>query len=734
MLTPGSATTRALFTATIFLGSFLLFLVQPLVARLVLPKLGGAPSVWNTAMLFFQAMLLAGYLYAHGVSRLAPRMQVWVHLALFGVAALTLPLGLRDWMPGAESDPAVWLLGLLLASIGPLFFVVSAQAPLMQAWYARTGDAPDPYFLYAASNAGSLLALFAYPLGVEPLLRLSTQLLIWSIGFVLLAGLVLLCGLRVPRDATAAVEADDAPAPSWGQRLRWTALAAVPSGLLISTTTHLTTDVMAMPLLWVIPLGLYLVTFIVAFAEGGSGFVRHAQRIAAPLMLVLGSYVFLAAGSVALLMAVAGLVLLFYVALALHGRLAALRPHPSRLTDFYLWVSVGGMLGGLFCAIVAPSVFDWAYEHPILLVTAALLLPAEPFIPRLMRLWTSKAVRWAVPIAALPLSLWAGERLLNAPSDALAAITLGVLALLAVAAIGRPAIFATLFAAVMLTLGGWNTIDTSTIPGARERSFFGIYAVRASAYRGTRELVHGTTLHGVQSLAPELADEPMTYYAPESGVGRAFAAAPELIGPGARMAFVGLGTGTLACYAEPGQRWTAFEIDPVIARIARDPRYFSYLQRCAPDIEIVMGDARLRLAERRDAFDMLAVDAFSSDAIPLHLLTAEAFDTYARALSAKGVLLVHISNRHLDLEPVVAAAAKRMGWQARRLGYRPAKDLPLSLQYSPSVWIALTRDAAGMERLKIETGGGERWTKLEERPGFEAWTDDYASVLPLLKY
>lgn len=726
-------TRRTLFTLTIFVGSFLLFLIQPLVARLALPRLGGAPAVWNTAMLFYQAVLLLGYLYAHALARLPARTQAIAHLALLAGAALMLPIGLADLTPPTTSNPAPWLLGLLAASIGPLFFAVAAQAPLMQAWYAA-GDDRDPYFLYAASNAGSLLALLAYPFVVEPNVTLGAQSWLWSGGYLALIALVGLCAWRTgPAIAVAAPPAARAPI-AWRQRGRWILLAFVPSGLLLSTTTHLTTDVMAMPLLWVAPLALYLVTFIIAFSSAGQIFADQALKVAPALLLVLGSFVFITVGSLALIIAAAGLVLLFYVGLALHAELARSRPPVANLTEFYLWVSVGGMLGGLFCGLLAPLLFDWTYEHPILLVLAAVLLPAKPLLKRIGRLWQRRPTRWLLryllPLLSLGVSLWVAERIALGPDTRFAAfIAVAGMALAAVVAIGHRKAFAVHFAAIMLALGGWHALDVSTIPHARERSFFGIYTLEGSRSRMTRQLLHGTTLHGVQSTVEGYKSEPITYYARDSGVGRALSIA----GPNASIGFVGLGTGTLACYAEPGQRWTAFEIDPAIVRIARDPRLFSYVDRCKPDLRIDLGDARLRLDGYRQAFDLLAVDAFSSDAIPLHLMTAEAFETYGRALKPGGLLLVHISNRHLDLEPVVAAIARRQGWTAALRDYDPPDEQPRGLMYTRSQWIMLSKDPAAVQRVRDLSREAD-WRALRPRPGFEAWTDDYASALPLLKY
>ncbi|WP_439533986.1 spermidine synthase [Polymorphobacter sp.] len=729
---------RPLFVITVLVGSFLLFLIQPMFARMVMPRLGGSSSVWLVAMLFYQAVLLGGYLYAHALQRLALRRQMVVHLALFGVAGLTLPVATATWVPDAGAwPPALSLLALLVVSIGPVFLVVSAQAPLMQAWFARSDDpaAGAPYFLYAASNAGSLAALFAYPLLIEPAARLATQGWAWSAGFAGLLLLVALAGWAALRRPGVAIGAPRG-AVTGRQRLRWTLLALVPSGLLLSTTAHLTTDIMAIPLLWVIPLAVYLLSFIIAFGPGGAGATRIAVGAAPVLLLLLGGSTFFTVSAAVVFYAASGVVLLFVVALALHGTLAAERPAAGNLTDYYLWISVGGALGGVVCALLAPLLFDWGYEHPLLLIAAALLLPARPVAAWAERLWTGRAgtaMRWVLPVAALAASL-AGASWMGQQTDA-SLMAMIFIMLAALVSIGRAAWFAWALLMLMMTLGGWKHFDPAYAPVERTRSFFGIYTVSDSQSRRVRELQHGTTLHGVQSLDADTATRPTSYYAPGSGVGRVFAAAPVLFGPQARMAFVGLGSGTLACYAQAGQRWTAFEIDPAMVAIARDRRLFSYVERCTPDLRIIVGDARLMLArEPAASVDMLAVDAFSSDAIPLHLMTAEAFRVYARALSADGVLLIHISNRYLDLEPVVAAMARSEGWSARIRRFVPATaDVPGQAD-SMSVWIALTRSPARMGQVIAATGDAPAdWARLRERPGMQPWTDDFASILPALK-
>ncbi len=726
---------RPVYVFTILTGSFLLFLVQPLVGRIVLPVLGGSPNVWNIAMLFYQGVLLGGYLYAHALQRLAVRVQMLIHLAVFGVAAITLPIGLAGWYPApGDGDPALWLIGLLAASIGPVFFAVSAQAPMMQAWFARTGDpdAENPYFLYAASNLGSFAALLAYPLLVEPMAGLPLQRLGWSAGFVALAGLVLLCGLLARGGAATAAPARPYPT-SWRERLRWAGLAAVASGLLLSTTTHLTTDLMAMPLLWVVPLGLYLLSFVAGFSAAGPRLTAMAVRLTPILLLLVGGPLFLAGNGPqwGVALALAGLVLLLVVTLALHGTLAIERPPAAGLTSFYLWLSVGGALGGLFCALVAPALFSWPWEHPLLLLVAAVLVPGRAT----GGLAAQRSGQLAILLAGLLMVvLLAGPSRLFSPGgslapslSALAAVL--VLLLLAITAIGQRWLFVVMLALLMLGVGGSRRLQ-AVLDGQHTRSFFGVYTVRDRPEQQLRQLMHGTTLHGIQSQRPDLQREPMTYYVRDSGVGRALALAPQLFGPAARIGVVGLGAGTLACYAQPGQRWTMFEIDPEVVRIARQD--FTYLSQCNPGIAMVVGDARLTLQQQpAGGFDLLAVDAFSSDSIPLHMMTREALAIYGRALERDGLLLIHISNRFLDLEPVLAALARDGGWQARILRYEPQGMPAPGMVRAQSLWVALSRDPARLQALAAAGGG---WQPLRQDAAVPVWRDDFASVLPVISW
>jgi SAM-dependent methyltransferase len=723
---PGERYARPLFLATILTGSFLLFLVQPMVARMALPRLGGAPAVWNSAMVVFQALLLGGYAYAHFLARLTPRLQAGVHLVLFAIAVLWLPIGVgaATLPPGAQ--PALWAPWFLLGSIGPLFFLVSAQAPLMQRWYALESARGEPYALYAASNLGSFAGLIAYPIAVEPLLTLRQQSLLWTAGYALLVLLVAAAALTIPADVVEAKPERASPAPQARRVLHWVALAAVPSGLMLSTTTHLTTDIVAVPLLWVVPLGLYLLSFVIAFAAGRR--TAHLFTAIAPLVLLIAGGFALSEGSgQPLFNATVGLVLLLVTAVALHAELYRLRPAADRLTGFYLAMAAGGALGGLFCAVIAPLVFDWAYEHPLLLLAAALLVPQRPFIPWANDLppWS----RWAMAAAALALSYAADMRALAWIDSSWAAILSILISLIVLHFVGWRALFAVGLGALMLSYGGWQKLEQSEA-GLRTRSYFGIYTVSHRSHPPSRLLTHGTTLHGIQNLTPGEETEPTTYYARGSGVGQAMSAAPILYGAGARIGVVGLGTGTLSCYARPGQDWRVFEIDPAMVRIARTR--FSFLARCAPAARIVLGDARLSLAgQPPGSLDLLAVDAFSSDAVPMHLLTREAFAVYGRVLQPQGLLLVHISNRYLDLEPVLAARA-RDGWTGLVYAYVPEPE-DVARNMTMSIWVAMSRSGASLALLRQASGPDAwRWRPWRPRPGFAGWTDDHASILPLL--
>lgn len=719
---------RWLFVLTILTGSFLLFLVQPMIARIALPRLGGAPAVWNSAQMVYQALLLGGYAYAHLLARVAPRGQGMIHLAVLALAALLLPIGLRDQVLPAGAEPALWVPWLFALSIGPLFFAVSAQAPLVQRWFAEATPGADPYPLYAASNLGSFVGLLAFPLLVEPLLSVTQQRWLWSAGYLALIVLVLACAVRLPRTASVAAALAHEPAPGTSRILTWIALGMVPSGMMLATSTYISTDLVAMPLLWALPLALYLLSFSVAFAT--RRWLADELTRMAPIVIVMFGGIMMGGSTQAPLFSVGmALFVLFMISVALHTRLYRMRPEPARLTGFYLAMSTGGALGGVFAGLVAPVLFDWTWEYPLLIFAAGLLVPQVYLTAGLKRLWERPATRLAA-IAAGCLAL-GGLIVLVALQPTLAVGKYMGASFLLIAALGTASLGARLpymivLSAALLAFGGLRSISLSTEPGARTRSYFGVYTVFQDADQ--RMLAHGTTVHGLQLAgSPQRERTPTTYYTPGSGVGRVMRLAPALYGPGARIGVVGLGTGTLACYSQPGQRWRFYEIDPVMADIARDGQ-FTFLRRCNPAAQIAIGDARLTLERQAPAsLDVLALDAFSSDVVPMHLLTREAFAAYARALSPRGVLAVHISNRFITLSPVVAAAARDGGWRAAILNHTPS-----SLDNgAASAWIVMSRDPAVTARVARE---GRGWKPLNPRAGFEAWTDDHASILPLLKF
>lgn len=669
----------ALFTATMFLSAFLLFAVQPMFAKMVLPVLGGASSVWAVALCFFQAALLAGYTYAHVITRYAP--PAWagiIHVMVALCALVVLPIGLpQGWSEPPPGEPYLWQLGLFTVAIGLPFVAVAANAPLLQAWFARSGHphARDPYFLYSASNLGSLIALLSYPFVLEPAFGLTALSRDWTLLYVVLIVALATCFALIRKHSVVCTDGvvSDVPqmgtaaaAPTWPSRFGWIGLALVPAALLTAFTTHIATDIASAPLLWVLPLALYLLTFVLAFQE----------RLPMPMWLLLPAQ--LAAVLFALLelsqtkedkwtlTSAAGVAAFFLSALVAHRTLYLLRPRARDLTDFYLAMSLGGVLGGLFAALIAPKLFSEVYEYPLLI---ALALACRPGVfaacnrRPIELLWIG-----GIAVAGFVLiqfgSGWATSLGLSFGAWG---FTPALVLLFAAIALAFMQHGARQLATALMMFAAVVMLPSAVKRGQAQRSYFGVYRVSLSENSDFNVLTHGTTLHGAQRIRDMFGysvvdNTPGTYYYPDSPMANAVRivqsrriAAPDK----GRFGIVGLGTGSLACYAKKGERWRFFEIDPVVVDIAAKSNYFTFLHNCLPKTDIVIGDARLTLAKEPDAsFDLLIIDAFTSDAVPVHLMTAEALQLYASKLKDDGVVVLHISNRYLDLDSVLGVTRR----------------------------------------------------------------------------
>jgi spermidine synthase len=733
-----------LFMLAIFVSAALLFFVQPMFAKMVLPRLGGTPAVWSVAMVFFQTVLLAGYAYAHFVTRnLQGRQAVMIHLGIMLIAILFLPLGIATgWTKPPASGEAFWLLGLFAVSIGLPFFALSANGPLLQAWFARTDHpaAKDPYFLYAASNIGSFLALLAYPFVVEPLSRLQQQTFAWSAGFIFLIVLIAGCGYLIwnTKDLKFAKPAkgETADKPTWSEAFVWIALAAIPSGLLIAVTNHISTDVAAVPFLWVVPLALYLLTFVLVFSRFAP-LVHQAAVILQPLFIaaLIASQVFEGFDSIFWILAI-HIAAFFFTALVCHGELARLRPAPAHLTEFYMWMSAGGMIGGVLAALVAPQIFSWVAEYPILIVLALLCRPG----------WIWPTGRFATVFFWVALALVAAATLAPAFGHKVPLLSdlspgvytymkwaIGILLVVSILLSFDSVKYAYVIALCFLTIKAYENLDARTRHTVR--SFFGVHKVTDSYDRRFRVLLHGTTIHGAQRVMtndykpyagrPELT----TYYYKSAAIAQAVAQARVNKNGPINYAVVGLGTGTLACHKQEKDSVTYFEIDPTTIEIATNPRRygFSFLEQCAPDAKIVLGDARLTIADAPDgSYDILVIDAFSSDAIPIHLMTKEAVEIYKRKLAPRGILVMHISNRHLELASVVAGIAAANGMVVRTHNTSEGDDEVNDEDYKFSGTVtALVKKPEDFGNLSE----AKQWKDEKVDPRQWVWTDDYSNVL-----
>jgi len=730
-----------LYATTVFVSAMLLLIVQPMFARMVLPMLGGSPAVWNTALVFYQATLLGGYAYAHWSTRwLGVRLQAALHVGFLLLPLLVLPIGIPPgWTPPTESNPIPWLLQLLMVSVGLPFLLVSTSSPMLQKWFSATGHprAADPYMLYVASNCGSLLAILLYPAVIEPHLTLEAQSWFWAAGYALLIACGIGCafflwrspgaGTSAANEPCASLPAANAPldALTFSRRARWLLLSFAPSSLMLSVTTYISSDLAAVPLLWMIPLALYLLTFILVFARKRLVPDQIWERSLPIALVALIMVLAIRATQPITVLIALHLAAFFLVTMVCHGAIARDRPGTAHLTEFYLWMSFGGVLGGAFNAFVAPQVFTAVAEYPVTLMLACLLgirvatkhsTPRQyaldlilPFMLGLLVVIVLKLTPWLESTSGI----WAASLIFGPAVAACFFFS------------KRPIRFALGIGAILFAASFYHAGQGRLLHA--ERSFFGIHRVTLDAASQHIVLFHGQTIHGMQSVNPERRREPLTYYHRSGPIGQLFAQCAQALQE--PVAVVGLGAGTLACYGRPGQPWTFYEIDPAVARLANESSYFTYLRDTPAEVSIVLGDARLTLAKApNQRYGVLVLDAYSSDAIPVHLMTREALRLYLSKLTPDGVLAFHISNLHLNLKPVLANLARDAG-----LVCMAQQDVSLSEAQRvegkrASQWVVMARAWSDLAALASDP----RWEICEDKSPGAVWTDNFSSILDVL--
>ncbi|MGJ8582477.1 MAG: transporter [Marinosulfonomonas sp.] len=704
---------------TIFLSASLLFFVQPLFTKVVLPHVGGAPAVWTTAMLFFQTVLIGGYLYAHIITRhLSMRAQIGLHLSLWALALIFLPLAVAEgWSYDAEKSTAWQTLMLFAGGVGLPFAVLSANAPLIQSWYARSNgySSDDPYFLYGASNLGSLIALLGFPLVAEPLFGATQIGWGWTIGFWTLGALLLCSGLMVGKGTGTVAQAPQrSAAPSLVTRFHWGLIAFVPSSLMLAVTTKLSTDVGSVPLVWVIPLALFLLTFVLVFTNKPIvsndtlrlGYLLGLGGLAAVFSNLMGLHVSIPS-------AVLTVAAFFLAALYAHALLYAARPSPEHLTTFYVTMSVGGALGGFFNSIVAPNLFNELHEGAITVAIAALLLLDAKSKPSRLAIWAACGLALLLSVQG-PFTNVAGPTVL-------AILSAGLLVVIATTIRAHHQAQALVILSVLVV---GQTFANHETPLLSDRSFFGAHKIVERD--GLRIYGNGTTTHGAQRIADlnSARPEPQFYYHKNGPMAQVLTSAT---GTAAQsVGIVGLGIGALACYGKPHQDWHFYEIDALVDQIARDPRHFTFMDTCAPDAPTYLGDARMVLADQDQlTFDILVLDAYSSDSVPVHLTTYEALELYMNRLGDDGLLIFHISNRYYDIGRPLGRIAEALGLEARIQNYAGNKTDDPGDVGSVVVAMARSQDALGV------TLTDPRWKNLPSDGG-RVWSDDFANVLEIL--
>ncbi len=727
-----------LFAGTLFVSASLMFVLQPLFGKILLPLLGGSPAVWNTCMVFYQTILFLGYLYAHTLStRFSQHRQIQIHTVVILISFLALPLALpENTAPPTESNPTFWLLWTLLLAIGLPFFVVSTTAPLIQKWFANVGHqtSDDPYFLYAASNTGSLIALLSYPFLLEPSIGVTNQKTYWGIGYgilcLLIAGCAAILWKSKKNQAITQKETSEVSTLSLFTKLHWLVLAFVPSSLLLGLTNFISTDIASVPLLWIIPLTVYLLSFVIVFSKWNDKIHPIIVKLQPLFLLPFIAYAFINPADLPYwAYLILHLIAFFFAVMVCHGELAKNRPNTKHLTTFYLIMSFGGMLGGMFNTFVAPFIFNGIYEYPIMIVAALLLRP-----------WPISSVKNSLMLQiAIPALLVIFGLVLYANiEDLLQYFDLIVISLIALTLVSfflraKPVAFALTTGAIIFLSLGLHGLSSHTL--YQKRTFFGVLAVRESVLTSEQnqpetyhELFHGTTKHGAQRLPEALATIPLTYYSRPGPMGQLFKEYDDS-NQDWTIGIVGLGAGALACYAKPSQHWTLYEIDPLVVDIASNPEYFSYLKRCTYDSKTSIGDARLSLDKEPDGkFDLLIMDAFSSDSVPTHLLTKEAIELYFKKLKPKGILAFHITNRHLLLKKVLSIHAEKMHISALIEEFKPQQELPLVVATD---WVVMAKDPQTLSQLSLSRLGN--WQKMPLYFDMQPWTDDFTNIVSIWK-
>lgn len=738
----------ALVAAAIFLSSALLFWLEPLFGKIVLPLLGGAPAVWNACLLFYQTALLVGYAWAHAADRLGLRPHAIAHVILSLAAVAVLPFAVpRLLLPPSTDAPLGWLLMVLVAGVGLPFVMIAANGPLLQLWYSRSGArrSHDPYFLYAASNLGSATALLLFPVLIERYMTVSSQNQTWRVAYALTITLLGVCAVLLlrgaPLGATMPVAAGvTSQRISTRRRLYWMALAAIPSSLMLGVTTYISSEVAPIPLVWILPLAIYLGTLVLAFAatqplaaalesvfarqltiRSAIGTLGGLAAFALPCLLVY--WVWSARPAVVL----AHLLLFGGAALVCHVRLAADRPSADRLTEFYLWTAIGGAVGGAFNTLVGPVLFTSVLEYPLALTAVLMVLPARVARNGQREPFSRGDLAWPVALglatAGVPGLLAASGAVLPMPSRLLLAIP----AIACLGFSGRPIRFGAGLAAVVIASVVYPA-EIGTVEYSH-RNFFGVHRVLRDDRHGFRWLTHGVTVHGGQPLADSITPRPLTYFTPSGPAGDVFRIFTPMH-PTAKVGVIGLGAGAMLYYGTPGQQWTFFEIDPAVTAIAKNPKYFGFLPHARASYRVVDGDARLSLAHESTVYDILVLDAFASDAIPTHLLTREAVQLYLSRLAPKGLLVLHVSNRFFDLGPVVARAAMDAQLASIHRADMDVDDAESTGKFG-SHWAVLARNSDALAPLLALPGG--QWGPIAGGERLRVWTDDYSSVLPLLR-